>query len=69
MSRVITNETDLREIVEEPHPAIAGKSVDRVDPESQRFIELSPFFLLATTAADGSCDVSPRGDRPGTCWC
>ncbi|GAB3263934.1 MSMEG_1061 family FMN-dependent PPOX-type flavoprotein [Kineosporia babensis] len=65
MSRVITNEAQLREIVELPHPDIANKAVDRIDPESRRFIELSPFFLLATTAPDGSCDVSPRGDPAG----
>ncbi|WP_285623760.1 MSMEG_1061 family FMN-dependent PPOX-type flavoprotein [Kineosporia sp. NBRC 101677] len=65
MSRVITNEAELREIVELPHPDIASKAVGRIDPESRRFIELSPFFLLATTAEDGTCDVSPRGDPAG----
>ncbi len=66
MSRVITNEADLRAIVEDPHPDIANKAVTRIDPQSRRFIELSPFFLLATPAAAGTCDVSPRGDPPGT---
>lgn len=33
-----------------------------MDAASARFIAASPFFLLATAAADGSCDVSPRGD-------
>ena len=28
-------------------------------------MELSPFLCLATSGADGSCDVSPRGDPPG----
>jgi uncharacterized protein len=37
-----------------------------VDAASARFIAASPFFLLATTAADGSCDVSPRGDPAGS---
>ncbi|MBT0770884.1 pyridoxamine 5'-phosphate oxidase family protein [Kineosporia sp. J2-2] len=65
MSRVITNEAELREIVEPPHPDIESKAVGRIDPASRRFIELSPFFLLATTAQDGTCDVSPRGDPAG----
>ena len=29
------------------------------------FIARSPFFLIATANADGSCDVSPKGDPPG----
>ncbi|TLQ46354.1 MSMEG_1061 family FMN-dependent PPOX-type flavoprotein [Streptomyces marianii] len=28
-------------------------------------MERSPFCLVATAAADGTCDVSPRGDPPG----
>src|SRR6185312_5327151 len=66
MTRVITTAAELRDVVAEPHPAIAGKAVTRIDAESRRFLEASPFFLLATTAADGTCDVSPRGDPPGT---
>jgi uncharacterized protein len=37
-----------------------------VDAASARFIAVSPLFLLATAAADGSCDVSPRGDPAGS---
>ncbi len=29
------------------------------------FIARSPFFLIATANADGSCDISPKGDPPG----
>lgn len=65
MSRRVTSEAELREIVAEPARAVAEKAVDRVDDASRRFIEASPFFLLSTTAEDGSCDVSPRGDLPG----
>ncbi len=65
MTRVITSADALRELVAEPHPAIAAKAVRRIDDTSRRFLEASPFFLLATTAADGTCDVSPRGDPPG----
>jgi PPOX class probable FMN-dependent enzyme len=31
----------------------------------RRWLAGSPFCLLATAGADGSCDVSPRGDEPG----
>src|SRR5689334_3177097 len=66
MTRVITTPAELRALVAEPHPVVAGKAVARIDATSQRFLEASPFFLLATTAAAGTCDGSPRGDPPGT---
>jgi predicted pyridoxine 5'-phosphate oxidase superfamily flavin-nucleotide-binding protein len=37
-----------------------------VDAASARIIAASPLVLQATTAADGSCDVSPRGDPVGS---
>lgn len=66
MTRVIATEAELREYVAPPPRFIAEKGIDRIDAESRRFIELSPFFLLATSAEDGSSDVSPRGDPPGS---
>lgn len=30
-----------------------------------QWLAASPFCLMATSAADGSCDVSPKGDPPG----
>lgn len=66
MTRVITSSAELRGLVAEPAPAIAEKAVGRIDETSRRFLESSPFFLLATTAADGTCDVSPRGDPAGS---
>ncbi|SHK95280.1 hypothetical protein SAMN05443637_11519 [Pseudonocardia thermophila] len=66
MTRVIATEDELREFVEPPHPVIRDKAVDRIDEVTRRFLEASPFVLLATAAADGTCDVSPRGDPPGS---
>ncbi|MBM2615943.1 pyridoxamine 5'-phosphate oxidase family protein [Actinoplanes sp. LDG1-06] len=66
MTRVIGTEAELREFVAAPPRFIAEKGIDHIDPESRRFIELSPFFLLATSAGDGTCDVSPRGDPAGS---
>ena len=66
MTRELRSEAELREFVDEPSRAVAEKAIDHVDAESARFITASPFFLLATAAADGSCDVSPRGDPPGS---
>ncbi|HWM06275.1 MAG TPA: MSMEG_1061 family FMN-dependent PPOX-type flavoprotein [Actinophytocola sp.] len=66
MTRELRTEAELRTFVAEPARAIAEKAIDHVDAESARFIAASPFFLLATAAADGTCDVSPRGDPPGS---
>ena len=38
---------------------------DRLNELTRRFVEVSPFVCLATSAPDGTCDVTPRGDPPG----
>jgi PPOX class probable FMN-dependent enzyme len=65
MTKTIGTVAELREYVKTPPRVVANKGIDHIDAESRRFIELSPFFLLATSAEDGTCDVSPRGDPPG----
>jgi uncharacterized protein len=37
----------------------------RFEDVDRQWLAASPFCLLATAGADGSCDVSPRGDVPG----
>jgi PPOX class probable FMN-dependent enzyme len=64
--RVISTLDELREVVPEPHPALWEKDIGRIDPTARSFIEASPFLLLATSAPDGSCDVTPRGDPAGS---
>lgn len=66
MTRVVRTEAELRAVVPEPPQAIAEKAIDHIDPQSRRFLEASPFFLLATADPGGACDVSPRGDPPGS---
>jgi PPOX class probable FMN-dependent enzyme len=62
---VVTDETMLRELLGEPGEIVRAKVSDRLNDLTMRFVELSPFVLLATSAPDGTCDVSPRGDPPG----
>jgi len=38
---------------------------ERLAEVDRQWLAASPFCLLATAGADGSCDVSPRGDVPG----
>lgn len=63
---VITSEDDLRAIIGNPRQLILDKVTPYVTPLVQEFVEKSPYFLLASSAADGSCDCTPRGDPPGS---
>ena len=48
-----------------PLPWVAAKTRTALHPLDARWISRSPFCLVATSAADGTCDVSPKGDPPG----
>jgi PPOX class probable FMN-dependent enzyme len=61
----ITSEADLRELVGEPSPRVANKARSVLQEEHRQWLAHSPFCLLATAGADGTCDVSPKGDPPG----
>lgn len=54
----------LRTVVPE-NPASRVKISDRLDDYATDFIAHAPFLVLATAAADGSADASPKGDAPG----
>jgi PPOX class probable FMN-dependent enzyme len=58
-------EPELRALLGEPAAIVRAKVADRLNDLTRRFVDLSPFVLLATSAPDGTCDVSPRGDPPG----
>jgi PPOX class probable FMN-dependent enzyme len=64
--RTVTTEDQLREIVQEPPPVIWDKDIARIDEHARTIIAHSPFVLLATSNAEGTCDVSPRGDPAGS---
>jgi PPOX class probable FMN-dependent enzyme len=65
MGYQITTEQQLRDLVGEPHELARYKSAASLSAPLRRYIELSPFLCLGTYGADGSCDLSPRGDAPG----
>jgi PPOX class probable FMN-dependent enzyme len=66
MGSIIDSHEALREVVGESSPTTQQKVFDRIDGHARTLIEHSPFVLLATSAPDGSCDVSPRGDPAGS---
>ena len=58
-------EDRLRSILGEPSELVQSKVSDRLNDLTRQFVERSPFLCLATSGADGTCDVSPRGDPSG----
>lgn len=56
---------ELRALVGEPNPRAANKDRTRLHEHDRSWLAASPFCLLATSAADGTCGVSPKGDPPG----
>jgi PPOX class probable FMN-dependent enzyme len=62
----ITSEAELRELLGFPAPRTATKQRPSLDPIDRAWLAASPFCLVATSAADGSCDVSPKGDPAGS---
>lgn len=64
-AHTVSTIAELIEIVGEPTESIANKQTNFLTPLLIEFLQKSPFFLLATAHADGTCDVSPRGDPSG----
>jgi uncharacterized protein len=65
MSTSIADENALRSTLGEPTAIVRSKIADRLNDLTRQLVERSPFVCLATSAADGTCDVSPKGDPPG----
>ena len=61
----LTPTADLRRVIAEPRPATRSKILDALDDQSIDFLKRCPFALISTTAADGTIEVSPKGDEPG----
>jgi len=56
---------ELRAINGFPKASTATKDTPFITPSMEAFIASCPFFLMGTSNADGSCDVSPKGDPAG----
>jgi hypothetical protein len=61
----ITSYDELREVVPQPLQHAADKTRKELHELDRQWLAESPFCLIATSAADGSCDVSPKGDPAG----
>ncbi len=56
---------DLRSHYRSPSGGAVDKVIDRLDHHCVDFLAASPFMVLSTANADGVCDGSPKGGRPG----
>jgi PPOX class probable FMN-dependent enzyme len=62
---VVTDVRGLREVAGVPLQRVAHKVLDRLHDLHRQFLQASPLWLVATSAADGTCNVSPKGDPAG----
>ncbi|MGW5560833.1 pyridoxamine 5'-phosphate oxidase family protein [Micromonospora sp. NPDC003944] len=65
MTVEITSHEELRELLGMPNARAANKQRTRLHERDREWLAASPFCLVATAGADGSCDVSPKGDPAG----
>jgi len=56
---------DLRRVIPEPRPTTLTKILPKLDEQSIAFLKRCPFALVSTVSADGTVEVSPKGDEPG----
>lgn len=62
---VISTAAQLRDLIPPPRPAQETKVMDRLDEHCRRWIDTSPFVVIASVDAAGRVDVSPKGDPAG----
>ena len=61
----ITSYDELREVVPPPLQHALDKTRKELHDLDRQWLEESPFCLIATSDANGDCDVSPKGDPAG----
>jgi PPOX class probable FMN-dependent enzyme len=62
---VVTSADELRAVVGRPQERAIAKVVQVIDDYARSFIAHSPFVFLGSAGADGTVDISPKGDPPG----
>ncbi|NUT35752.1 MAG: pyridoxamine 5'-phosphate oxidase family protein [Hamadaea sp.] len=61
----ITSPEELRDLLGAPMPRAVAKERAGLHPRDRDWLAASPFVLVATSDAEGNCDVSPKGDPAG----
>ncbi|SCE80806.1 pyridoxamine 5'-phosphate oxidase family protein [Micromonospora mirobrigensis] len=65
MTEEIRSHEELRELLGPPMPRVLAKDRVVLHERDRQWLAASPLCLVATAGADGSCDVSPKGDPAG----
>lgn len=63
--RYVTTPAQLRSILGDVSERARSKIRTELNEMDRLWLAASPFCLVATSDASGSCDVSPKGDPPG----
>lgn len=61
----IDSADDLRALLGDVMPRAATKERVVLHQRDREWLAASPFCVISTAAADGTCDASPKGDPPG----
>lgn len=56
---------ELTALLGEPLPRVRDKARVSLHPRDRDWLAASPFCVMGTASADGTCDVSPKGDPAG----
>ncbi|MEU0155656.1 pyridoxamine 5'-phosphate oxidase family protein [Micromonospora fulviviridis] len=64
-TREITSAEELAELLGAPTRRALDKERTVLHQRDREWLAAAPFCLVATAGADGSCDVSPKGDPAG----
>ena len=64
VQNIVTSEAELEALYGQPAGAAVIKEIDHISEHYRRFIEASPFVVLATSGPEG-LDCTPRGDPAG----
>ncbi|HEU4811425.1 MAG TPA: MSMEG_1061 family FMN-dependent PPOX-type flavoprotein [Nocardioides sp.] len=62
----ITTPAELARLVGEPMARVRDKARPALAELDRAWLAASPFCVMATSASDGSCDASPKGDPAGS---
>ena len=62
---LINSAEELRELIPPARPAQQTKVLGALDAHCRRWIERSPFIVIASHDSSGRLDISPKGDPAG----
>ena len=62
---IVTTVEQISDVMGKPRQRTLDKVTGRIDEVGRDFISKSPFLVIASSRADGTLDLSPKGDPAG----